>query len=93
MPDRHALDDDPSHRTSALGHPVGAPQEGNHMHPLMAYEVAKLRMAERHEEAARERLANLARATGSDEEQEASVWRRWTLRRLVGRITLASARA
>jgi hypothetical protein len=63
------------------------------MHPLMAYEVAKLRMAERHEEASRERLAKLARATGSDEEQEASVWRRWTLRRLVGRITLANAGA
>ena len=63
------------------------------MHPLMAYEVAKLRMAERHEEASRERLAKLARATRSDEEQETSVRRRWTLRRLVGRITLANAGA
>lgn len=63
------------------------------MYRLMAYEVAKLRMAERHDEASRERQAKLARATGSDDEQEASVWRRWTLRRLAGRVTLASARA
>ena len=51
------------------------------MDPLTAYDVAKLRMAERHEEASRERLGRLARATGSDDEQETSVWRRWTLRR------------
>ena len=63
------------------------------MDPLTAYDVAKLRMKERHEEASRERLGRLARATGSDDEQETSVWRRWTLRRLVGRITLATARA
>jgi len=63
------------------------------MDPLTAYDVAKLRMAERHQEASRERLGKLARATGSDDEQESSVWRRWTLRRLVGRITLATARA
>ena len=63
------------------------------MHPLMAYEVAKLRMAERQQEASSERQAKLARARGSDDEQEASVWRRWTLRRLVGRVTLAAARA
>jgi hypothetical protein len=52
--------------------------------------MAKLRMAERHPEASRERQAKLARAM-SDDEQETSVWRRWTLRRLVGRITLANA--
>ena len=63
------------------------------MDPLTAYDVAKLRMAERHEDASRERVARLARATGSDDEQETSVWRRWTLRRVVGRITLARAGA
>ena len=63
------------------------------MHRLMAYEVAKLRMAERHEEASRERLAKLARATGSDDEQEASVWRRWTLRRLFAKLHLAGSGA
>lgn len=63
------------------------------MDPLTAYDIAKLRMTERHQEAARARLAKLARAGGSDDEQETSVWRRWTLRRVVGRITLASAGA
>ena len=63
------------------------------MDPMTAYEVARLRMAERHLEAARERMAGADRVGMSDDEQETSVWRRWTLRRLVGRITLASARA
>ena len=63
------------------------------MDPLTAYDMAKLRMVERHHEASREREAKLARVTGSDDEQEASVWRRWTLRRVVGRITLANAGA
>lgn len=63
------------------------------MDPLTEYDVAKLRMAERRNEAARERMATLARASANDAEQEASIWRRWTLRRLVGRITLASAGA
>ena len=63
------------------------------MDPLTAHDMAKLRMAERHREAARERLANAARAMGTDDEQETSVWRRWTLRRVVGRITLANAGA
>ena len=61
------------------------------MDPLTAYDLAKLRIEERHQEAARERLAKSARATGSDDEQETSVWRRWTLRRVAGRITLANA--
>ena len=62
------------------------------MDPFTAYDVAKFRMAERHQEAARERMAKAAR-TGSDDEHETSIWRRWTLRRLVGRITLANAGA
>jgi hypothetical protein len=63
------------------------------MDPMTAYELARLRMAERHLEAARARMARPDRFAASDDEQEASVWRRWTLRRLVGRITLAGARA
>lgn len=63
------------------------------MDPLTEYDVAKLRMAERRHEAARERMATLARSSANDAEQEASIWRRWTLRRLVGRITLATAGA
>ncbi len=59
------------------------------MNALMSQDLAKLMMAERHQEAKRERLAKQARATGNDDEQETSVWRRWALRRLVGRITLA----
>lgn len=61
------------------------------MDPMTSYELAKLRMAERQQDASRERLARAARATGSDDEQETSVWRRWTLRRVVGRVTLANA--
>ena len=63
------------------------------MDPLTAHDVAKLRMAERHQEAARERVARAARSTSTDDEQETSVWRRWTLRRVVGRVALANAGA
>ena len=63
------------------------------MDPLTAYDLAKLRMAERHADASRERLAKVARSTAGDDEHETSVWRRWTLRRVVGRITLANAGA
>jgi hypothetical protein len=64
------------------------------MHPLTSYELAKLQMAERHAEADRARLAKIARGanlSSGDDEHEASFWRRWTLRRLVGRVTLAPA--
>jgi hypothetical protein len=74
--------------TNAFDHPVGN-EGGNVMNMLTSHELAKLLMAERHQEASRERLAKLARETGSDDEHETSVWRRWALRRLVGRITLA----
>ena len=63
------------------------------MDPLTAHDMAKLRMAERHQEAARERIARAAASTSTDDEQETSVWRRWNLRRVVGRITLANAGA
>jgi hypothetical protein len=69
--------------------PPGRNEGGKKMNTLTSHEMAKLLMAERHQEASRERLAKVARATGSDEEHETSVWRRWALRRLVGRITLA----
>jgi hypothetical protein len=63
------------------------------MHPVMAHELAKLRMAERHAEAARERLAREARAAASDEEHESRVWRRWGLRRLSSRLMLSQSGA
>lgn len=58
------------------------------MNPLSSYELAKLRIAERHEEAARERLARLARAS-SNEAAEQGIWKRWMERRLANRLTLA----
>ena len=63
------------------------------MDPLTAYDLAKFRIAELHEQSARERLARKGRAEASDSEQEGSIWRRWMQRRLDGRVTLAASRA
>jgi hypothetical protein len=62
------------------------------MDPITRYDLAKFEIKQRHEQAARERLARNARAATSDTEQEASVWRRWIQRRLDGRVTLATSR-
>ena len=65
------------------------------MHPYLTHELVKLKMAEREAEADRARLVKIVRGTAdpstSDDEHESSFWRRWTLRRLVGRVTLAAA--
>jgi hypothetical protein len=58
------------------------------MDPLTTYEFAKLRIAERHEEAARALMAGRGRALAGVDEQETLVGRRWTFRQLVGRISL-----
>ena len=50
-------------------------------------------MAERHEQAARERIARQGRSFAASDEQETTIWRRWTVRQLVGRITHANAGA
>ena len=63
------------------------------MDTVTAYEVHKLRTAERHQEAARARLVTGARSIASDDERRIPVWRRWTVRKLVGRITLAKGQA
>jgi hypothetical protein len=63
------------------------------MDPLRSYELARLQMAERHQEAARARMATSGRSLTGVDEEETSVWRRWTLRKLVGRISLANAGA
>ena len=63
------------------------------MDPLTAYDVAKLQMAERHAQAARERMARGGRSFAGSDEQETSIWRRWTVRQFVGRITHANAGA
>jgi hypothetical protein len=62
------------------------------MNTLTTYELAKLRIAERQEEAARERLARLARAQ-SDQATEQGIWKRWMQRRLADRLTLATGGA
>ncbi len=61
------------------------------MDPITGYELAKLRMAELHAEAANARMAKLGRSFAGADESETSVWRRWTLRQLVGRISLGHA--
>ena len=63
------------------------------MDPLTAYDLAKFRISELHEQAARERLVRKTRSEASDTEQEGSIWRRWMQRRLDGRLTLAGSRA
>jgi len=67
-------------------------QEGTEMNPLSTYELAKLRIAERHEEATRERLDRLARAS-SNEQSDQGLWKRWMQRRLASRLTLAQGGA
>jgi hypothetical protein len=62
------------------------------MDPITSYDMAKFRIAELHEEAARERLVRQGRSQMSDSEQEGSVWRRWLQRRLTTRVTLATSR-
>jgi hypothetical protein len=62
------------------------------MDPITSYDLAKFRIAELHEEAARERLVRQGRSQMSDSEQEGSVWRRWLQRRLNPRVTLATSR-
>ena len=65
------------------------------MDPITRYDLAKFEIGQRHEQAARERLARdarNARSEASDGEQEVSIWRRWMQRRLDGRVTLATSR-
>ena len=62
------------------------------MDPITSYDLAKFRIAELHEEAARERLVRQGRSQMSDSEQEGSVWRRWLQRTRNTRVTLATSR-
>ena len=61
------------------------------MDPITRYDFTKLQMAERHEAAALARMAKAGRSFEGIDEQETSVWRRWTLRQLVARISLGHA--
>ena len=58
------------------------------MDPLSNYQIAKFQMAERLEQAARERMARGGRSFEARDDQ--AVGRRWSVRGLVGRITLAN---
>jgi hypothetical protein len=62
------------------------------MDPITRLDLAKFEINQRHEQAARERLAREARNAASDGEQEVSIWRRWMQRRIDGRVTLATSR-
>ena len=77
------------HPTRSAGPPS---TEATKMDPITRYELAKFEIGQRHEQAARERLAREARASSSDAEQEVSIWRRWMQRRLDGRVTLVTSR-
>lgn len=63
------------------------------MDTVTAYEVHKLRTAERHLEAARARMVTGATSPTGVDKQEPSVRRRWTLRHLIRRITLVMGQA
>ena len=58
------------------------------MDPLSNYQIAKFQMAERLEQAARERLARGGHSFEARDDR--AVGRRWSVRGLVGRITLAN---
>ena len=58
------------------------------MDPLTNCEIATFQMAERLQQAARERMARGGRSFAGGDDQAVS--RRWSVRGLVGRITLAN---
>jgi hypothetical protein len=60
------------------------------MDPLTNYEIAKFQMAERLQQAARERMARGGRSFAGRDDQGQTARRRWSVRGLVGRITLAN---
>ena len=65
------------------------------MHPLIAYDLAKIKMADLQAEASRERLAATARAhrpTGGHADAEPTPVR-WMLRRFFAKLHLAGAEA
>jgi hypothetical protein len=63
------------------------------MHPLIAYDLAKTKMADLHAEADRERLAAAARPTRKQADREPLFPARWPLRRFFARLHLAGSEA
>ena len=63
------------------------------MHPLTAYHLGGLRIAELQVEADRDRLARLARARRSETDRDEILPVRWALRRLFAKLHLAGSGA
>lgn len=63
------------------------------MHPLIAYDLAKFKIADLHAEADRERLAATARSTRPQPDRASLTPVRLTLRRFFARLHLAGSGA
>lgn len=63
------------------------------MHPLIAYDLAKIKMADMQTEAAHERLAASARSARKTADHEQPIPARWALRRFFTRLHLAGSEA
>lgn len=63
------------------------------MHPLIAYDLAKIKMADLHAEGERGRLAASARSARQRTDREPLIPARWALRRLFARLHLAGSEA
>jgi hypothetical protein len=61
------------------------------MHPLIAYDLAKIKIADLQHEADNERLAAIARDRRRDQVAEPVAQPRWFLRRLLWRIAPAAS--
>jgi hypothetical protein len=61
------------------------------MHPLIAYDLAKIKMADLNAEADRERLVAAARPARQQTDRETLIPGRWALRRLFARLHLAGS--
>ena len=63
------------------------------MHPLIAYDLAKIKINDLHAEADRERLAATARTARRPIEREPLIPARWALRRFFAKLHLAGSEA
>ena len=63
------------------------------MHPLIAYDLAKTKMADLQAEAEHERLAASARSPRKQTVREQLIPARWPLRRFFARLHLAGSEA
>ena len=63
------------------------------MHPLISYDLARIRVAELHAEADHERLVRIAHEARRKPAEDGLVQPRWSLRRLFARLNLAGSGA